>query len=85
MNHRTFHKTWANIARDYGPVVRLALPGMGNLVLLTNPDDCELVIRSTMDNPVRPGFDSLRKIRHEAPDDYFEQKADLLPEYVCTN
>ncbi|KAK8738180.1 hypothetical protein OTU49_004087, partial [Cherax quadricarinatus] len=77
---RALHKIWADIVKQYGPIVKIQQPGIDNLVALTNPDDCQTLMRATMDNPMRIAFLSLKKIRMETVDDYFEKKGGILVE-----
>lgn len=66
--------------KEYGPIVRMITPGMPSIVGLTNPDDCETVFRTTMENPLRNGFLALKKIRDDEVNGYFEKKSGLLTE-----
>lgn len=82
MDQRALHKLWLQLTDEYGPIIKIISIGVPPFVLLTNPDDCELVVHATMDNPLREALGSLKKVRYEAADNYFEKKAGLLPEYV---
>ncbi|XP_063612677.1 probable cytochrome P450 49a1 [Penaeus indicus] len=79
-DNKQIHKFWEKMIKEYGPIVRMITPGMPSLVGLMNPDDCETVFRTTMENPVRHGFLSLKKIRDDEVNGYFEKKSGLLPE-----
>lgn len=74
------HKLFEDLVKKYGPMVRLENPQFPPLVMVVDPNHIEAMIRATMDNPLRHGFLSLKKIRLEAVDDYFEGKAGLLIE-----
>lgn len=74
------HKLFEDLVKKYGPMVRLENPQFPPLVMVVDPNHIEAMIRATMDNPLRHGFFSLKKIRLEAVDDYFEGKAGLLIE-----
>ncbi|XP_071539294.1 LOW QUALITY PROTEIN: probable cytochrome P450 49a1 [Panulirus ornatus] len=74
------HKIWMQLAEDFGPIIRLKQPGMGNFIGISDPDACETLFRTTMENPLREALDSLKKIRMDAVDNYFEKKTGLLPE-----
>ncbi|XP_064096166.1 probable cytochrome P450 49a1 [Macrobrachium nipponense] len=80
MDKRAMHKFWADIVKEYGPTVKMSVPGIPKLVGVTNPDDCETITRSTMDNPIRPALESLRLVRMKAVDNYFEKKSGLIVE-----
>nr|XP_045594008.1 probable cytochrome P450 49a1 [Procambarus clarkii] len=77
---RALHKVWIDMVKQYGPILKLQQPGIDDLVGLTNPADCEIVMRSTINNPVRIGFESIKKIRDETIDNYFEKKSGILVE-----
>ncbi|MCL4125580.1 UNVERIFIED_CONTAM: hypothetical protein GTU68_048614 [Idotea baltica] len=53
---------------------------MPDILALCSPDDIEKMYKVTSANPVRDGFQSLKKVRDETKDNYFEQKSGLLPE-----
>ncbi|XP_068236277.1 probable cytochrome P450 49a1 [Palaemon carinicauda] len=80
LDKKALHVFWKNVMAEYGPIVKISAPGMPNLVVVTSPDDCEMVVRSTMDNPIRPPLDSLKLARLKAVDNYFEQKTGLITE-----
>lgn len=77
---KLIHKMFVDLAKKYGPIVRLENPQYSPMVMVTDPSHIEAMIRGTMDNPLRYGFFSLKKIRYEAIDNYFEGKAGLLIE-----
>lgn len=74
------HKLLEGLIQKHGPMVRLETPQFPPAVLVINPDHIKAMIRATMDNPVRYGFLSLKKIRLEMEDDYFEGKTGVLSE-----
>ncbi|KAG7165858.1 cytochrome P450 CYP44-like 2 [Homarus americanus] len=47
---------------EYGPIFRIVVPGLGIIVYISNPQDFERLIKETSKNPVRPFFDSLRRV-----------------------
>ncbi|XP_068236278.1 probable cytochrome P450 49a1 [Palaemon carinicauda] len=80
IDKKAMHKFWKNMVTEYGPIIKLSVPGMPKLVGVTSPDDCEMVMRSTMDNPLRPPLESLKTVRLKTVDNYFEQKTGLIIE-----
>lgn len=74
------HKFWEMLISRYDPIVRVVNPGFPPLVAVMGPDECEKLIRHTMDNPIRPTFASLKKVREQAVDDYFQKKGGILIE-----
>ncbi|XP_050733401.1 probable cytochrome P450 301a1, mitochondrial isoform X2 [Eriocheir sinensis] len=79
-NLKRIHKFFEGLIHKYGPIVRIETAQMPPGVLVINADHTEAMIRATMDNPIRNGFLSLKKIRLEMEDDYFEGKTGLLSE-----
>ena len=71
---------WEDLFAEYGNFVRLTVPGMPAFVATTNPDHVETYMKSTLQNPVRLAFKSLKAVRDSAPNNYFNKKAGLLPE-----
>ncbi|XP_068217922.1 probable cytochrome P450 49a1 [Palaemon carinicauda] len=69
---------WRKMRNKYGPIFRMDMPGMPQMVMISRPEDCETLTRVTMDNPLRISSFSLKKVRSEADDDYFEGKFGLL-------
>lgn len=65
----------------YGPIVRLDSPRR-NLLATKNPDDVEAVMNATKNNPQRNSFLSLKAVRVQAADNYFEGKGGLFTELV---
>lgn len=74
------HKLLLDFTKKYGPVMRMENPQFPPAVVVTDPNYIETMVRATMDNPLRFGFFSLKKIRYEAIDNFFEGKAGLLIE-----
>ncbi|KAK3858045.1 hypothetical protein Pcinc_035734, partial [Petrolisthes cinctipes] len=54
---------WKAVRQEFGPIFRKDMPGHPRLVFITQPEDLETLLRSTMYNPLRPGMASLKKIR----------------------
>ncbi|XP_071541051.1 probable cytochrome P450 49a1 isoform X2 [Panulirus ornatus] len=75
-----FHLFFQKLMKNYGPIVRLENPFTPPMVAVVRPDYAEAVIRATMENPIRKAFLSLKKIREEAADNYFERKTGILAE-----
>ncbi|KAK4317345.1 hypothetical protein Pmani_011567 [Petrolisthes manimaculis] len=74
------HEYFLKLHKTYGPVFRMENPVNPSMVVVTRPEDCETMVRATMDNPIRDGFTSLKKIREDTLDDYFEGKSGILAE-----
>lgn len=77
---KQIHKIFQSLVDDYGPIVRLESPTYPPVVILTDPRDCETVVRATMENPIREGFFSLRQVRRDTKDKYFEGSCGILVE-----
>ncbi|KAB7496852.1 hypothetical protein Anas_04700 [Armadillidium nasatum] len=77
---RQSFKFWKSLKDVYGPTFRITLVGQPKFVVITNPDDIEILYRITMNEPVRPGLYSLKKIRDDAADNFFEKKGGILVE-----
>lgn len=75
-----FHKVWESLFNEYGPIVKMSIPGMPEMVVTMNPADIEMFFKSTMDVPTRQVFLSLKSIRDDAPNDYFKKKTGLVSE-----
>ncbi|XP_042227788.1 probable cytochrome P450 49a1 [Homarus americanus] len=58
---------------EYGPIFRIVVPGLGIIVYISNPQDFERLIKETSKNPVRPFFDSLRRVRELNEDNFFQK------------
>ena len=71
---------WASYFKKYGPIVKLKLPASPAMVASLNPDDVETFLKSTINNPIRAKFRSLKKVRDNAANNYFDKKTGLLPE-----
>lgn len=74
------HEVWRTFAEKYGPIYKLKMPQFPPMVCTLNPEDIALIYRASVDTPFREGFGSLKKIRSEAPNNYFNKKSGLLPE-----
>lgn len=69
----------------FGPAFVLPCPQLGingKAVFTKDPDDVEIIYRTTMHNPVREGMHSLGKVRNEHPKNYFKGHTGLLPTLV---
>ena len=62
-------KIWRHLNREYGPLVRLDIPGREPTVLVFDPQVAEQVYRQEGALPTRPAFYSLRaaKLRDNEP------------------
>ena len=74
------HLLWDSHFKTYGPIVKLKMPLLPHIVASLNPDDMETFLKSTRNNPIRTAFASLKVVRDNAPNNYFNKKAGLLPE-----
>ncbi|KAB7496851.1 hypothetical protein Anas_04701 [Armadillidium nasatum] len=70
-----------DLKRVYGPTFKIKLTGEPDMVSISNPEDIEKLYRITMNEPVRKGFESIKKIRYEAVDNFFEKKSGILSDY----
>ena len=59
-------------------MVRVKFPGQPTMVMLHNPEHLQFILNATMQNPVRPPMESLKKVRYE--NDYYEKKSGLVSE-----
>ena len=73
-------KLWKSYFEEYGPIFKLTVPMAPTIVGSLNPDDIETILKTTMHNPIREAFRSLKMIRDDAPNNYFDKKSGLLPE-----
>lgn len=74
------HRFYANLTKKYGSIYLFKIPGVPPIAAVTEPDDCEKMIRATMNSTDRPALLSLKAVRKEAIDDYFENKSGVLLE-----
>ncbi len=74
---------WKKMCKKHGRIFHMKIPGNPHLVAIEDADEIQKVYRVTMEEPIRDGFHSLKKIRDEAVDNYFEKKGGLLTELVC--
>ncbi|XP_042881562.1 probable cytochrome P450 301a1, mitochondrial isoform X6 [Penaeus japonicus] len=79
-DNKRFHKYYIAQHAKYGSIFRMVIPGVDPLVMMTDPDDCETLLRSTMHNPLRQPLVSLKAVRDEAIDNFFEKNSGLLLE-----
>ncbi|XP_064114449.1 cytochrome P450 CYP12A2-like [Macrobrachium nipponense] len=54
---------WRALREEFGPIFRKDMPGHPNMIFITDPADVQKMYQSTMYNPIRPGMQSLKKIR----------------------
>lgn len=54
---------WRALREEFGPIFRKDMPGHPNMIFITDPADAQKMYHSTMYNPIRPGMQSLKKIR----------------------
>ncbi|KAB7499513.1 putative cytochrome, mitochondrial [Armadillidium nasatum] len=79
-NSREAFKFWRRMPNIYGPTFKLQIVGQPTMVAITNVDDVQKLYQITMDDPERPPLNSLKKIRAEAIDNFFDKKAGILLE-----
>ncbi|KAG0710614.1 putative cytochrome P450 49a1 [Chionoecetes opilio] len=79
-NSQKIHKYWASLIARYGPIVRLVNPGLAPIVGFTSAEDCEKLNRITMEQPVRMPLASLKYLRDNWTDDFFEKRGGILVE-----
>lgn len=75
-----FHQIFFKMIDQYGPIVRFKMPNWAPGVLVSRPEDKETVLRATKDNPIRNALTSLKKIRDETDDNFFDKNGGLLTE-----
>ena len=81
-NTEDAYKVWESLFENYGDLVKLEVPMAPLIVGTLTPDHVETFMKSTLDNPIREAFQSLKYVRDSNPDNFFNKKAGLLPEYV---
>ena len=64
----------------YGSIIRLEAPGLPRTIFVKRPEDIETMYRVTMHNPVRPGFESIKKVRDASDKNFFNKKTGILSE-----
>ncbi|KAG0710615.1 Cytochrome P450 10 [Chionoecetes opilio] len=74
------HKLWMSLIARYGPIVLVKIPAFPPVIALSSPKDCKELNRMTMNQPHRPQLGSLKKIRDDWTDDYFEKKGGIVLE-----
>ncbi|KAL7643899.1 UNVERIFIED_CONTAM: hypothetical protein RMT77_005908 [Armadillidium vulgare] len=77
---RSVFNFWINMKKVYGPTFQLNLIGQLKFVFITDPVDVERFYEITNHNPVRKGLLSLKKVRDEAEDNFFEKKGGIATE-----
>ena len=82
LGHRgpNIYRYFLELVEIYDPVFKIEMPFAPTIICTTSVDDIERLMRSTVDNPVRFGFESLKYVRDNAPGNFFNKKAGLLPE-----
>ncbi|XP_042874611.1 probable cytochrome P450 49a1 [Penaeus japonicus] len=85
MTYREFyqdkiHHIFFKMVDQYGPIVRFKMPNWAPGVLVARPEDKEIVMRATKDNPIRNAVTSLKKVRDETVDNFFDKNGGLLTE-----
>ncbi|XP_071514365.1 probable cytochrome P450 49a1 [Panulirus ornatus] len=65
-------RLWESYFRRYGPIFKMDIAGLGSIVFISDPLDIERLYRETFDNPVRPFFFSLKKVREINRAKYFK-------------
>ncbi|XP_063885149.1 cytochrome P450 CYP12A2-like [Scylla paramamosain] len=79
---------WQAVRDEFGPTFRKDMPGHSQLVFITQPEDLETLLRTTLYNPLRPAMASLKRVRsdggadgrHHAHDHIFQGRAGILAE-----
>ncbi|XP_045111181.1 probable cytochrome P450 49a1 isoform X2 [Portunus trituberculatus] len=71
---------WMSLMKQYGPIVKLVNPGIPPMIMVANPDDCEMLNRVTQNQPARTPLASLKHLRDNWTDDYFEKRAGIIVE-----
>ncbi|XP_063610463.1 probable cytochrome P450 49a1 [Penaeus indicus] len=74
------HQVFFRMIDQYGPIVQIKMPNWSRGVLVTRPEDKETVLRATKDNPLRNALPSLKKVRDEAMENFFDKNGGLLTE-----
>ncbi|XP_069994046.1 1,25-dihydroxyvitamin D(3) 24-hydroxylase, mitochondrial-like [Penaeus vannamei] len=58
-------RLWSSYFKEFGSTFRLRLPGQGDIVYLSRPQDIECLMRATYEDPIRPFLMSVKKVRQE--------------------
>ncbi|XP_027212219.1 probable cytochrome P450 49a1 [Penaeus vannamei] len=74
------HKFYLHMRDTHGHIYRMTVPIAGNFTVVSNPDDCEKLLRVTMHNPQRLPLDSIKAVREETVDGFFKENTGLLLE-----
>ena len=56
-------QNFRNLRSRFGDIVKLEIPLRDPVVLLFNPDHCQIVYKAAGIKPIRPGLDALRYVR----------------------
>ncbi|KAK3866624.1 hypothetical protein Pcinc_027854 [Petrolisthes cinctipes] len=75
---KTAHEFFMKQSDIFGPIWKMKIPGDPPIVLVSRPEDCEIMTRATMDNPQRPPMLSIESVRKNAVDNYFEGAASVF-------
>ncbi|XP_042881564.1 probable cytochrome P450 301a1, mitochondrial isoform X2 [Penaeus japonicus] len=72
------HKMYLKLHDDYGPIFRMIVPGMQPISVVSDPDDFETLLRSTMHNPLRMPLSCLKAVREESS--FYEEGMGIMIE-----
>nr|XP_045590411.1 uncharacterized protein LOC123752401 [Procambarus clarkii] len=76
-------RLWESYFKKYGRIFKLNLLGQGDVIFVSDPVDIEHIYKETFENPIRPFFESLKKIRMNNKKKYFkENETGIFTEYV---
>ncbi|XP_063586002.1 probable cytochrome P450 49a1 [Penaeus indicus] len=74
------HKLYVTMHNTYGSIYRMTVPIVGSFTIVTDPDDCEKLLRLTMHNPQRMPMASIKSVREKAADGFFKNRTGILLE-----
>ncbi|XP_050733456.1 probable cytochrome P450 49a1 [Eriocheir sinensis] len=77
---KRLHKYWISVIKRYGPIVRMVNPGRLVFVAIANPEDCEKLNRASTDQPQRTPLLTLKRLRDNWTDNYFEKRGGIIVE-----
>lgn len=77
---KRLHKFWISLLKRYGPIAKIVNPGMAPMIVVANADDCGMLNRETLSQPIRTPLASLKHLRDTWTDDYFEKRAGIIVE-----
>ncbi|XP_069190824.1 probable cytochrome P450 49a1 isoform X2 [Procambarus clarkii] len=66
-------RLWESYFKKYGRIFKLNLLGQGDVIFVSDPVDIEHIYKETFENPIRPFFESLKKIRMNNKKKYFKE------------